>query len=57
MVDCVAAYQTGPEIDPNAQLIKGKDCPKVYFAQYGAKRWIVDHKVFFKLGFNWDKVL
>jgi hypothetical protein len=57
MVDCVAAYQTGPEIDPNAQLIKGKDCPKVYFAQYGVKRWIVDHKVFFKLGFNWDKVL
>ena len=56
-VDCVSAYESGPTLDTNAQLIKGKDSPKVYFAQFGIKRWIVDQKTFFNLGFNWDKVL
>lgn len=35
MVDCVSAYQTGPTLDTNMQLIKGKDSPKVYLAQFG----------------------
>lgn len=49
-------YQDGPAIDKNAQLIKTKDCNKIYLVQFGEKRWITNPTTFKDLGFDYDKV-
>ena len=52
----IAGIPSGPPIDFNVQLIKGKDTATVYLAQFGKKRPIANMSTFNALGFDTDKI-
>jgi hypothetical protein len=57
LISDVDVYVTGPQIDTNSQLIRGKDANEIYLVSYGQKRWITNPNVFNDLGFDWNKVV